>query len=380
MAIMKERFKQAFAWTERLPKPLKIIDTYILVELQKPFIAGIFLFVVMNLANLLYIYANLIVSSGVPVSVVLKLLAFNLPAIMVITFPVAFLFATLMTTGRMSRDFEITALRACGTSFRRLAVPIVIGSVLVSYGNFLINDQVVPWANRNVVDLVRTIMLRQSKPVFKDNVFFKGQDNRYFYVKQVDQRTNVMYSVMIFDRTSNKQVVISARQGTWSGKQWKLTDGVIHEYGNEEFVEREMPFSNYEVVVDQDPEAFFTQGDLSPQEQTSKQLRHQIDTMKSGGVDTKSIEVDYYLKYSLPLATFFITLFAAPIGLKFARLGAFIAVAITIATVFVYYIVMSIARSMGNAGMIDPVTAAWIENYLFGIIGVFLLWRVDRSA
>lgn len=380
MAVLREKLEASSRWLRACPRPLKIIDSYVIWELQKPFFAGVLGFLVMNLANLLYIYANLIVSSGVPIPVVLQLLAFNIPAIIVIDFPVGFLFATLLATGRLSRDSEITALRACGTSFKRLTIPILIGSVLVSYLGFWFNDQVVPWSNRNVVTLVRTIMLHQSKPVFKDNVFFKGKDNRYFYVKQVDERTNVMYSVMIFDRTGPKPVVISARQGTWSGHQWKLVDGVIHKYSDEDFVEKEQPFSNYEVEVDQNPEAFFTQGDLSPQEQSAGELKARINTMKSGGVDTKGIEVDYHLKYSLPLATFFIALFAAPLGLRFGRQGIFIGVSLTIATVFVYYIVMSIAHSMGNAGMIDPMTAAWVQNYLFGIVGVFLLWRVDRSS
>lgn len=360
--------------------PLKIIDKYFIGELIRPFTMGVFGFIVMNLANLLYIYANLIFSSGVSVGVVLQLLMYNLPAIVVITFPVAFLFAVLLATGRLGRDSEVTALRACGTSFRRLAIPIMIGAALVSYAGFWVNDEVVPRANRGVVDLVRTIMLRQSKPVFKDNVFFKGKDNRYFYIKQVDQRTNIMYDVMIFDRTGDLPVVITAKEGTWSGTSWHLTNGVIHRYGTTDFVQTEQPFSNYEVTVDTNPQTFFTQGDLSPQEQNSRQLKDQIETMKSGGVDTKALEVDYYLKFSLPFATFFVALLAAPLGLKFARLGAFIGVALTIALVFVYYIVMSIARSMGNAGMIDPITAAWIHNYLFGIVGAFLLWRVDRST
>ncbi len=360
--------------------PLKIIDAYFIGELVNPFTMGVFGFIVMNLANLLYIYANLIFSSGVSVGVVLKLLAFNLPAIVVITFPVAFLFATLLATGRLGRDSEVTALRACGTSFRRLTIPIMIGAVLVSLAGFWVNDEVVPRANRGVVDLVRTIMLRQSKPVFKDNVFFKGKDNRYFYIKQVDQRTNIMYDIMIFDRTGDLPVVITAKEGTWSGTEWHLTNGVIQRYGTSDFVQTEQPFSNYEVTVDTNPETFFTQGDLSPQEQNSRQLKDQIETMKTGGVDTKALEVDYYLKFSLPFATFFVALLAAPLGLKFARLGAFIGVALTIALVFVYYIVMSIARSMGNAGMIDPITAAWIHNYLFGVVGAFLLWRVDRSS
>jgi lipopolysaccharide export system permease protein len=305
---------------------------------------------------------------------------YNLPAIMVITFPVAYLFGTLLATGRLSRDSEITALRACGTSFKRLTIPLILGSILVSQGNFLINDRLVPWANRQVVDLVRNLMLRQSRPVFKDNVFFKGEDDRYFYVKQVDQRTHQMIGVMVVDRHARPPETIVARTGTWSARRWELQDGVIHRYGSDPFVEREAHFDHLSVDVDQDPETFFTQGDLSPQEQTSAELGHQIETMKAGGVDTRTIEVDHHLKVSLPYATFFITLFAAPIGLRYARLGAFLGVAITIAVVFVYYIVMSIARSMGNAGMLDPMLAAWIQNVLFGIVGLWLIWRVDRSS
>ncbi len=360
--------------------PLTILDRYLLLEIQKPFWSGTFGFIVMNLANLLYIYAQLIVSSGVPVPIVLKLLAFNLPAIMVITFPVAYLFGTLLATGRLSRDSEITALRACGTSFRRLTIPLVLGSILVSIGNFGINDRIVPWANRQVVDLVRDLMLHQSRPLFKDNVFFKGEDDRYFYVKQVDQRTHQMIGIMVVDRKARPPETIVSRTGTWSGRRWELQDGVIHRYGSDPFVEREEHFDRFSIDVDQDPDTFFTQGDLSPQEQTSSELGRKIETMKAGGVDTRTIEVDYHLKYSLPYATFFITLFAAPIGLRYARLGAFLGVAITIAVVFVYYIVMSIARSMGNAGMIDPLVAAWIQNWLFGLVGLWLIWRVDRSS
>ncbi|MOA67072.1 putative permease YjgP/YjgQ family protein [compost metagenome] len=50
----------------------------------------------------------------------------------------------------------------------------------------------------------------------------------------------------------------------------------------------------------------------------------------------------------------------------------------TIILVFIYYVVMSVARSLGNNGVVDPVTGAWIQNYLFAVVGVLLLWRVDR--
>ncbi len=357
---------------------LTIVDRYVTRELISPFLSGIGGFVMMNLVNLLYIYAQLIVQSQVPVDVVVKLLLFNLPAIMVITFPVAFLFAVLVGLGRLARDSELTALRACGVSFRRLCVPVIFLSLMVSAFGFWFNDRIVPWANQQVVDLVRNLMLRQPKPLFKDNTFFKGDGNRYFYVKQIDQRTNQLYDVIIFDREAAVPVVVTARLGTWRGKEWELIDGIEHRYDSGDFVEAEVPFRTRTVKVNQEPAVYFKSGNLSPQEQTSAELGKQIKNLKVSGVDTKTMEVDYHLKFSLPLAATVVAILAAPLGFRFGRLGIFIGVSLTIALVAVYYVIMSIARSMGNAGMLQPFMAAWVENFIYVGVGIFLLWRVDR--
>ncbi|MBM3273659.1 MAG: LptF/LptG family permease [Candidatus Sericytochromatia bacterium] len=358
---------------------IPVIDRYVVRELIRPFFSGIAAFVMMNLVNLLYIYASLIVQSQVPVDVVVKLLLYNLPAIMVITFPVAYMFAVLVGIGRLARDSEITALRACGISFRRMCIPVVALSLVVSAFGFVFNDRVVPWANRQVVDLVRNLMLKQPKPLFKDNTFFKGAGNRYFYVKQIDQRSNQLYDVIVFDREGQIPVVITAKMGTWRGFEWELIDGIEHRYDKGAFVEAEVPFKARTVRVDKEPQSYFKYGNLSPQEQTSGELGQQIKDLKTSGVDTKSMEVDYHLKFSLPLAATVVAILAAPLGFRFGRLGIFIGVSLTIALVAVYYVIMSIARSMGNAGMLQPFLAAWTENLLYTGVGALLLWRVDRK-
>ncbi len=354
-------------------------DRYLLRELALPFASAIAAFVMMNIVNLLYIFASLIVQSHVAVSVVLKLLFYNLPAIMVITFPVAYMFSVLYVTGRMARDSEITALRACGVSFRRLATPLILGSVLVSWAGFWTNDRVVPWANHQVVQLIQTMMLRESKPVYKDNVFFRGKGNEYFYVREIDERTNELFDVIVFNRSGQIPVVLTAPTGTWLGQDWVLNNGVEHRYDTgENFVQAEVPFQTETVRVDQEAKTYYTQGNLSPQEQTSAELYRHIQDLKKAGMNTSSDEVDYHLKFSLPLAATVVALLAAPLGLKFGRFGIFIAVAITIALVAIYYVIMSIARSMGNAGLLEPFYAAWIENFIYAAVGVILLWRVDR--
>jgi lipopolysaccharide export system permease protein len=307
------------------------------------------------------------------------LLLYNLPAIIVVTFPVAYLFSTLLAIGRLSKDSEVTAMRSVGVSFRRILMPILLMSLAVSYGAFYINDEVVPWSNRKTVDLVREMVLHQGQPIIKENIFFKGSDqDRYFYVRQVDRRTNQMYDVFIYDKRSGLQQVITAQEARWVGDNWQLQNGVLSSYDKWGAIKEEDPFRQMSVEVSVNPEAFFASGERSPQEKSSEELQGEIETLKGGGADTKSMEVDYQMKFSLPLATFFSALLAAPLGAKFSRMGGYIGVVFSIILVFIYYVVMSVARSLGNNGVVDPMTGAWIQNYLFGIVGVFLLWRIDR--
>ena len=356
-----------------------LIDRYIVMELVRPFLLGVLGFVVIMLANTLYLYAELIVHSGVSVGVVAKLLAYNLPAIIVVTFPVAYLFSTLLAIGRLTKDSEVTAMRSVGVSFRRILMPLLTVSLLVSYAAFWINDEIVPWANRETVDLVREMVLHQGQPVIKENIFFKGNgESRYFYVRQVDRRTNAMYDVFIFDKRAGGQTVTVANEAQWVDDTWNLRNGVISYYDQWGSLEREEAFAELAVRVTVKPEAFFAAGERSPQEKSSAELAEEIAALRGGGTDTKAMEVDYHMKFSLPLATFFSALLAAPLGAKFSRLGGYIGVVFSIILVFIYYVVMSVARSLGNNGVLDPVTGAWIQNYLFGVVGIFLLWRIDR--
>ena len=358
---------------------MKLLDWYIIKELIKPFLLGVGGFVIIMLANTLYLYAELIVHSGVAPSVVALLLAYNLPAIIVVTFPVAYLFSTLLAIGRLSKDSEVTAMRSVGISFRRMLAPILAVSVVVSYGAFAINDYVVPWANRQTVDLVREMVLHQGKPIIKEDIFFKGADeDRYFYVRQVDRRNNQMYDVFIFDKRSGAQQVMTAQEARWVGDSWELRNGVLSHYDKWGAIKDEEAFREMSVKVSVNPEVFFASGERSPQEKSSTDLKSDIEALKGGGTDVKSMEVDYYMKFSLPLATFFSALLAAPLGAKFSRMGGYIGVVFSIILVFIYYVVMSVARSLGNNGVVDPVTGAWIQNYLFAVVGLFLLWRIDR--
>ncbi len=358
---------------------MRILDWYILKELVKPFTAGVAAFIVIMLSNTLFLYAEMIIKSGVPTNAVLALLLYNLPAIIVVTFPVGYLFSTLLVLGRLAKDSEIVALRSCGVSFTRVITPILLIALAISFLGFEINEQVVPKTNHQSVMIARDMITNQKLPPIKERLFTKGNDERYFYVEKVNRKKGVFEEVFVFDNTkSGYPQVISAKTASRGENKWYLHNGVLRKYSKEGFVSYEAKFKIMEIEFNLGNNTIFSD-QKSIQEQSSGEASKQLVEYRTRGIDTKAMEVDYYLKYSLPLATFFVALIAAPIGIKFAKMGTYFGVAISIALVFVWYVTYTIGRSLGGTGTLQPVLAAWIQNIAFGVIGIILLFFVNRK-
>jgi LPS export ABC transporter permease LptG len=356
--------------------PLKLLDRYLSAEIIKPFIYGLLGFIIILLGNTLYIYADLIIKNHVPFLDVLFLLLYNIPASLVVAFPVALMFGILITLGRMSRDSEIIAMKASGISLWRITAPLFAVAIGVSILNFYFNEIVVPWANNQSQHLVQEIILKRPMPAIQENVFFSTNDDRYFYIKRVDRHANKLFDIMIFEYNGTRiPKVITAQEASFTGSKWLLNSGIYHQYGDDGFLKEETTFSDMEIKFDRDVVKFF-EAPKSPQEMSTKELKQQIKLFDRSNADTKGLKVDYYLKYSIPMACFFAALIAIPFGLMFSKGGAYLGVGISIVLVFIYYVVMSFSRSFGVNGAIDPFLAAWSQNIIFAVVGLIFLFRL----
>lgn len=357
---------------------LKILDRYLLLQLISPFFFVVLAFLIIMVPTLLFTLTDLIVKAGAPIGAVGKLFLFNLPFFIVLAFPVASLFATLLVIGRMTNDFEIIAMRSAGISMKRIVVPILGASVLVSMASFALNEGVVPYANKQINSTIQHLVKNLNRPPIKENTFFQGTNNRYFYVKEIDKKTGLMRHVFIFDKTKDGlPQVIQAEQARWVGSIWRLEFGNNYRYDREGYIDYEVSFKTMDIQLTLDASSFIPQG-LNAQEASSQQLMKNLGDLQKSGGPTHQIEVQLYKKWAIPLAPFCAVLIAAPLGLIFSRMGGYVGVAFSIILVFIYYVTLQITEALGNYGQIPPFFGAWTSNLLFLGIGAVLLWRMDR--
>lgn len=354
---------------------LRVVDRYIISELVGPFIIGIFGFIMVMITDLLFSYTDLIINRGVPFGAVLKLLLFKLPYILVMTFPVALLFATAMALGRLSRDNEVVALRTSGVSFFRICLPIVVFSLIISTVSFFINEKLVPYANHRSDDIIQRIIYKKPVPRVKENVFFKDSHNRYYYVKEIDVKTDVLRNVLIYEFATDDKIprVIVANEANFENLIWDLRHGKVHKFDDNGQLEYESTFENMKIYVNEDLVNFTNQ--KSGEEMNIQELRAEIETLGKSGKEVHSLETDYYMKFSAPLTCFIFALVAIPLSLPTMRSGKTWGVTLSVVLMFTFYVFFSVFRSLGRGGVLPPLVAAWGPQFCFGTFGLVLLLR-----
>src|SRR5687767_2778364 len=112
---------------------MRLIDRYVIREVLWPFVIGLLIFTFMLIIPDLIERAEAFIAKGVPVGVVLQVMATLLPSVMALTIPMSLLLGLLVAFGRLSADREFVAMQACGVSLPRLLRPVAL-LALLSWG------------------------------------------------------------------------------------------------------------------------------------------------------------------------------------------------------------------------------------------------------
>lgn len=349
-----------------------ILDRYLITQFTGPFLLAVGGFAIIGIIDILFYLVELAVISGVSISVTVRLLVYKLPAIMILFFPMAVLFSVMLLLIRMAKDNELTILRASGIATSRILTPIIILAVLTALISFYVNEKIVPWTNRTSETLIRKEIRKKAPPDVTDNVIFKDQDGRFFYIRKVNSKLSELSNVLILDPTSSFPRHITAKKGYWDDYSWTLVDGNIQEFNSDGLVEFSDSFGELTIHVDEDLASQFTR-QKTTKEMDSKELKGKIKTLNKGGISTRALRVEYHLKKSIPAACFIFGLIGIAFSISLVKTGkdwwgVILAICISVLTVGFYFFILALSRAMAKDGHLTAVMGAWAPNILYGTI------------
>ena len=361
----------------------RALDRFIFVELVGPFFFGLMAFTIIMVAGgLLFRIADLIIKNGVSLGIVIRLFLYYLPKMAAAAIPMSCLLAALLGFNKLSANSELVALKSSGISFNRIIRPVIILAFLVSIGAFFINETLVPVSERAAANVMAYEVYKQSPPVFKEKVFLKeesgGSLKRVIYVNRMDIKDGMMSDVVVQEFENGLlSRLVSAEKGEWIDGSWWLEEGKVFEITKENDVSLLFTFDKQALQLNLNHEEA-ARSSRTPDEMTLNELFREIEKMKQKGMDVSKIVMIMNLRFSVPWACLVLAIVGAAVGSRPQRSSSGMGLGLSVIIVFVYYIILSFTQSLGDAGYLHPVFAAWIANIVFLIIGAGLTLRANR--
>ena len=371
-----------------------LLDRYVIREIVPPTFVGLLLFTFILLLDQIANLLKILVSRGAEFATVVRALLYLLPSIFSITIPMAFLLGVLLAFGRLASESEIVAMRASGISPLRLLKPVGVVAGLACLITFYVVAVALPAANQAYREIIFALVISKAKTsvtarVFNDELI-PGR-NMILYVSDIPAETGEWRNVFLYDfREPQQPTVILARQGRLlvdkerKNIELDLREGTRYRFSplSPERLEQQrfssglfpLPFADFFPTVP------LAKGDremsLGDLQQRVRELRKQ----GKGRLDTGRYEVEYHKKFAIPAACLVFGILGLGLSLgskKEARSAAF---GLSIAIIFVYYVLIRLGEQAGDTALMAPWLAMWAANIVLGIAAVVLIVLNHREA
>ncbi|ABQ27887.1 LPS export ABC transporter permease LptF [Geotalea uraniireducens] len=354
----------------------KTLYLYIFKEIPPPFLLGVATFTFVLLMGRLLRLAEMVVTKGVPLADVLRMVFYLLPSFLLVTIPMAFLLAILLAFGRLSGDSEITAMKASGVSLYGLLPPVFCFALIAYLAGAFITVYAVPWGNTSFKKLLVEVVEARASLGIKEKIFNDDFPGLVIYTDRYNQQKQTMSGILIQDeRDPLEPSTIYARSGVINSDpatksiRLRLDNGSIHRTQGKTGY-RLVEFRNYDLNINLNQAA-----QTVNKNELDMSLAELRANLASGRFDAKmmrDMRLEYHRRFSLPFACLIFALVGMPLGIQNQRSGKAAGFTMSIGLLLAYYIVLSAGKALGERELLSPLLAVWAPNLLFVSLGIYL--------
>jgi LPS export ABC transporter permease LptG/LPS export ABC transporter permease LptF len=363
-------------------KPL-LIDGYVLNGFV--FYFSVLLVALVSLIEVFTFFELLgdMIKNDISMSTMLDYLWHLAPSLIYQLTPIGTLVASLICFGILTKYNEVTAFKAGGVSVHRLAAPVLLLSLAISFLLFAFDHYYIPEANR------RQEMLRaeiKKKPVAtyeqRDRHWIYGKGSRVYNFRYLDPKRAIMSKVNVFDldpATFHITHQISAERAQWdaASRAWVFHNGMSEECkdsggGNyRQFYNSSATFA----ALTETP-SWFVKEEKEYKEMNFEELGGYIRELQASGLDTTPLRVQYYKKFAVPLFALIMAILSIPFAFIAGNRGAMTGVGISFGIAIAYWTIGTLFEQIGDLNQLPAVMAAWSPDVIFSLAGLYFMARM----
>jgi lipopolysaccharide export system permease protein len=349
-----------------------VLDFYLTRGFLRVFLSSLLIITALFMIVELFDRADTFFEAGAPLWSVIRYFVYKTPLSISRMIGFATLFSTLFSLGMLARTQEITAMRASGLSVQRIALPLVIVSLVICGATFFLNESLVPVFSQRADAIYRSeIRNKKQESLFGNRDIWLRDNGSFINIDHFDIASNTLEGVTVFllNRDFSLHGFVEIPRGRWKGDKWEFEGAIEWRF----LPDGKMASGK----TDAQPLITETPEDLKLLERDATEftyfdLQKQIADMKAKGFDTTAYEVDLQTKLALPFISPLMVLLAVPFALK-KHISGGVALSFGAAMLigFGYWVLIAFCISLGHGGALPAWLSAWAPNIIFTLIGIY---------
>ena len=196
-----------------------------------------------------------------------------------------------------------------------------------------------------------------------------------------------MHGVNVFDMDPNtfrlKRETVAGR-GQWSPepKTWSFEDGWSCRFATDS-CSAYQSFSSDPGGLETrwhsdltEPPDYFVTAAVQEKQMNFLRLDQYIHDLQERGFPAGKLQVQFYMKFALPLFALIMAMIAVPYGFLVGSRGAMAGIGVSLAIGVAYKGLGILFEKIGDVNLLPPAMAAWSPDVVFGLAGLYLLLRM----
>jgi lipopolysaccharide export system permease protein len=282
----------------------------------------------------------------------------------------------------------------------RLAAPVGIFATGVFLLALALALYVRPWGNSHLRAGLYEIVKSRASAGIKPRVFNDDFKGLVIYVDDIEPPGNLLRGIVISDtREGGESNTVFARSGTIISSEesqtltLRLHEGGIYTASPRGRGFQDTRFSTYDINLDLNLfVADARKRESEANELTYAELRAVVAEKSAAHEPAFEERVEIQRKFAIPFACFVFAALGLPLGIHSTRAVHSRGLATSLTLIFVYYLLLTLAQTLGERGTVIPEIALWTPNLILSAVAAWLVanrrhgtapsgtWRMTQLA
>lgn len=351
----------------------RILDLYVLRQFIRVLGMTLSALVIIWMIGEYFEISDDVYEAGASTWIMIDYLKFQLPFILTMTIPIAGILTVLIVFSMMSKHNEVVAVLAGGISLFRLALPVLIPALALTFIHYAIFDYIAPYSNQRAFEIktqLRSTSSYSMRPA--QGNWMRGEGNYIFNFADYDADKQAFQGLRVYyldDEAWRLSRIDYGRTVEWDDGRWRARDAWRRYYVYGDDADRvatppleKMPSAD--LPIRETPQYFRTEQRL-PEQMSASELRAHIVALEARGFDASKYKIDLQQKFAFPAIVFVLALVGIPFGFRMGRQGTLSGVAVALGLTVMFWLTFVFFRAVGSAEILPPLAAAWAPHVLF---------------